>query len=229
MTLIYHYVRKYCYKCNINHIEDIEREKVLKTEAQVHKWEDGINSDLLWFTAENTVSGGASNFFWQFVKIFSSLYYEDISKVKFENLIENIKLQDKKNSSYDFRCYVFDSDEIEAEKWNLVKVKWSRISKKRQDYVKRIDSASMINGERLEDHWVANHNVNLNLCKKQYDINETRQQRLERFGFKDIYDFFIWQKETVLGLYDKNITDNQKINEMLGRMILERDKKNKVI
>jgi len=221
--LIYHYVRKFCYKCNKNHIEDIEREKILKTEAQVHNWDDNINSDLLWFTEEDAVCGGSSNFLMTLIRNYSQLYYKNFSKQDFEKFAENTKLQDQINFAYNFRCYVFDGEEIKAEKWNLVKVKWSRASKKRQDYVRRIDSASMQNGDKLEDYWVIKNNVDLNQCKKQYDISETRQDRLERFGFKDMYDFFIWQKETVLNFYDKNIRDSQQIDDLLAKIILERD------
>lgn len=223
--LIYHYVRKFCYKCNKNHIEDIEREQILKTEAKVHIWNDGVNSDLLWLTEEETVSGGSSNFLLQQIRKFSQLYYENISKQEIEQWSENIELTDQKYNAYDFRCYVFDSNEIEAEKWNLVKVKWSRNSTKREEYVRRIDNSSMQNGDRLENYWVTKNNINLNLCKKKFDISETRKERLKRFGFKDMYDFFIWQKETVLNLYDKNITDSKKIDDILGEIMLSKDTK----
>ena len=179
----------------------------------------------MWFTEEETVSGGSSNFLMQHVRKFSQLYYENISKQEIEQLSENMELTDQNFNAYHFRCYVFDSNEIEAEKWNLVKVKWSRISTKRQDYVRRIDSSSMQNGDRLESYWVTKNNVNLNLCKKKFDISETRKERLKRFGFKDLYDFFIWQKETVLNLYDKNITDSNKIDDILGEILLSRDTK----
>jgi len=228
-VLIYHYTRKYCYKCFKNHVEDIKNENTLKTEAKVHQWDDGIDSDLLWFTTENTVSGGASNFLDQLVRAFSQSYYKNITKRDIDNFSKNLELQDKSIKAYNFRCYVFDSEEIKAEKWNLVKVKWSRISKKRQDYVDRIDAVSTINGDHLEDYWVSNKNVSLDLCKKQYDIVDTRQNRLERFGFKNLFDFFNWQKETVLELYKKNINDSQKIDEELGKIILERDTKSKKI
>jgi hypothetical protein len=225
--LIYHYVRKFCYKCNKNHVEDIEKEQVLKTEAKVHVWNDGINSDLLWFTEEETVSGGSSNFLMQHVRSFSQLYYTNISKKEIEELSKDIETKDQINNAYHFRCYVFDSNEIEAEKWNLVKVKWSRISPKRQDYVRKIDSSSMQNGDSLESYWVTKHNVNLNLCKKKFDISQTRKERLKRFGFEDLYDFFIWQKETVLNLYGRNITDSKKIDDKLGEIMLSRDTKKK--
>ena len=217
MSLLYHYVRDHCSKCCRNHILDIKKEKILKRELSVHNFSDDIDSSFIWFTDIKTVPGSASNYFLNLVHLFSNYYKKDLSKKEIDNIIE----KDIANINYSFCCYVFDSVLINANKWNLIKVKWGRFSPKRNKYIFKIDNNSTINGDNIENFWVTEHEVDLSKKINEFKVTETRGDRLKRFGFENYYDFYIWQKKTVLSLYDKG-KNNDEINTELGKMILQR-------
>ena len=76
-TLIKHYVRKTSKAMNKEHWNAIFEDGALKTEKQVHKIADGVESDLLWFTTADTVAGGASNYLLQLIRTFMSARVEE--------------------------------------------------------------------------------------------------------------------------------------------------------
>ena len=220
-TLIKHYVRETTHKLNIKHWDGVLNDGFLKTEKQVREINDGIDSDLLWFTAADTIAGGANNFGTQTMKLIVDL------KMLYGTLTRN--LVNKYFAEYisqemKFMCFVFDADEIGAELWNKHKKRWIGVSTKRAKYVQHIDSVSNINGDDTRDYWVSEKAVDIKLAKDVFFISESREEQLKRFGFNDAYDFYNWyeaclKKSTSIGLYT-----NEKVNSYLGKAMLKRDR-----
>ena len=120
-TLIKHYVRKTTKGQNTEHWDAIFDDGALKTEKQVHNIADGVDSDLLWFTTADTVAGGASCYLLQLVRTFMSTRVEEEDNMR-EMLNAQLAKQDADEDEY--LCFVFDADEIGAERWNAHKQKW---------------------------------------------------------------------------------------------------------
>ena len=219
-TLIKHYAREYTDQLNIKHWDGILNDGFLKTEKQVREINDGIDSDLLWFTASDTIAGGANNFGTQTMHLIIDL------KMRYGTLTR--KLINKHFAEYiskemNFMCFVFDADEIGAELWNKHKKRWVGASTKKAKYVKHIDSASNINGDDTRDYWITEQAVDIKLAKDVFFISESREERLKRFGFNDVYDFYTWYVACTRKCISIGLHTNEKVNSYLGKVMLKRD------
>lgn len=219
-TLIKHYVREQNKNSGIKHWDGVLSDGFLKTEKQVREINDGIDSDLLWFTSADTIAGGAHTIGTQTLHMIIAL------KMRYGILTRNLineHFAESISQEMKFMCFVFDADEIGAELWNKHKKRWIGVSTKRAKYVKHIESVSNINGDDTRDYWISEKAVDIKLAKDVFFISESREERLKRFGFNDAYDFYNWfeaclKKSTSIGLNTK-----EKVNSYLGKAMLKRD------
>lgn len=195
-TLIKHYVRKHTKHSGIKHWDAILDDGVLKTEKQVHTFNDGVDSDLLWFTTADTVAGGASCYLLQLVRTFMSARVQEEDNMR-EIFNANLAKQDADEDEY--LCFVFDVDEIGAERWNAHKQKWRGASTVRGHYIKNIDATSNCNGDDTRDYWITKHAVDITKAIDFHIVGDSRKQCLLRFSFADYYDFYVW----LINLTDK--------------------------
>jgi hypothetical protein len=220
-TLIKHYVRKTTKATNTEHWDAIFDDGALKTETQVHNIADGVDSDLLWFTTADTVAGGASNYLLQLVRTFMSVRVEEADNMR-EMFNAHLAKQDADKEEY--LCFVFDADEIAAERWNSHKQKWRGASTVRGLYIKRIDASSNCNGDDTRDYWITEHEVDITKAKDFYIVSDSRKQCLLRFGFADYYDFYVW----LINLTDKAFAmgasaGSNEYYAFIGKHILKRE------
>lgn len=219
-TLIKHYVREYTDQLNIKHWDGILNDGFLKTEKQVREINDGIDSDLLWLTTTDTIAGGANNVGTQMMHLIVNL------KMRYGTLSRNLLneyFDEFISKEMNFMCFVFDADEIGAELWNKHKKRWIGVSTKRAKYVKNIDSASNINGDDTRDYWVSEKAVDIKLAKDVFFVSESREARLNRFGFNDAYDYYKWYEACVRKGASIGLRTNEKINTYVGKAMLKRD------
>ena len=220
-TLIKHYVRKQTKGSGIKHWDAIFDDGALKTEKQVHKITDGVDSDLLWFTTADTVAGGASCYLLQLVRTFMSTRVVEKDNMR-ETLNAQLAKQDADEDEY--LCFVFDADEIGAERWNAHKQKWRGASTVRGHYIKNIDATSNCNGDDTRDYWITEHEVDITKAKDFYIVSDSRKQCLLRFGFADYYDFYVW----LINLTDKAFAmgasaGSNEYYAFIGKHILKRE------
>lgn len=224
-TLIQHYVRKQTKGSGIKYWDAIFDEGVLKTEKQVQHTADGVDSDLLWFTTADTVAGGASCYLLQLVHTFMSTRVEEEDNMR-EMLHAQLIKQDADEDEY--LCFVFDADEIGAERWNELKQKWRGASTVRGYYVKNIDATS--NGDDTRDYCITGHAVDITKAKDFYIVSDSRKQRLQRFGFAYHYDFYVW----LINLTDKAFAMGMNAGSndyyaFIGKHILKRENYNAIV
>ena len=219
-TLIKHYVREQTKHSGIKHWDAIFDDGVLKTEKQVHTFNDGVDSDLLWFTTADTVAGGASNYLTQTMATCSNVtrMFSSLTRTQFNN-----KLADYMAGEEEYLCFVFDADEIGAELWSAHKKRWQGASIKRAKYIKKIDGNSNINGDDTRDYWITECAVDITQAVDFYFVKDSRMERLQRFGFEDCYDFSKWYNTAVRKAYTMGMRTDEKINTFLGKQMLKRD------
>ena len=218
-TLIKHYVRKETKMTGMKHWEAIFDDGVLKTEKKIanHFGE----SDLLWFTTADTVAGGASCYLLQLVRTFMRQRIVNDSNLR--ELI-NAKFAEHWNEEDEYLCFVFNADDIGAERWNAYKEKWRSGSTERGHYVKNIDGTSNCNGDDTRDYWITEQDVDITKAKDFYIVTDSSKQRLQRFGFADYYDFYLWCTD----IFDKADkmgvrVDSNEFYKFVGREMIKRD------
>jgi hypothetical protein len=124
MTKIFHYARNKTKLTNTNHWGEISRTGKLKTEAKVMPRNDGMDSDLLWFTADGeNIAGGATNFMLQFWRTWQAqrIYENDLQRSQFNKTFK----KHYRNFDLKFKCFVFDAEKIGAKQWNTYKTEWA--------------------------------------------------------------------------------------------------------
>ena len=91
-------------------------------------------------------------------------------------------------------------------------------------YVKKIDATSNCNGDDTRDYWITEQDIDITKAKDFYIVTDSRQKRLERFGFADYYDFYNWfinlcDKAFSMGMY----ADSNEFYAFIGKQIMKRD------
>lgn len=213
MTLIYHFSREICPKTDIKHWEEIENTGLLMTEKKVHEFADGVDSDLLWFTDDGSyVAGGAANYLLQFLNMFAGQRVK-ASRKEFEL---HVRPQFKNRR---FRCFVFEAEQIGAERWLNHKNKWVRSSAKRRAYVERIDNNSMQNGDDVASYWVSQTDIDISQAVQVFDVDVDMDSTLARYGFGDCYDFYNWYVACVDHMMGLNVQSDNKVSNYIGRKL----------
>tara|TARA_X000001382_G_scaffold55557_1_gene38043 strand:- start:371 stop:1096 length:726 start_codon:yes stop_codon:yes gene_type:complete len=77
-----------------------------------------------------------------------------------QHMVNNFK--GRTNHVHKLKRFTFLADDINAISWRKHSTKYSAISSKRKAYVASNDTASIINGDKIEEQWVAKENVDIN-------------------------------------------------------------------
>lgn len=219
-TLIKHYARKACKNTGMQHWEMIFNDGALKTEKKIYTV-DSIDSDLLWFTTSDAVAGGANNYLLQLTRSFAGM--KIIPTKNMRNDL-NKQLEESYFPENEFLCFCFDADEIGTVKWNQHKGPWIGASSERSEYVKIIDAKSNLNGDDTRDYWITEHDVDISKAKDLLFLSDSPIQCLNRYGFSDYYDFYVWfdnHRDKAIKLRMKE--SSPQFYTFIGKLLMKRD------